>query len=179
VNYVDYNHVLDTSAAINGDVITSHTLVGYYSSKFPLKNGNCFSMRCNDGNVYRIVNFCYENLIEVTNRGVTLPIKVLPLNGRVAIICDSRIANDWYQDRFCECCCPESLLPIQQRLRIQLEIDCGARENFEKDNGDGTKYVMTHRTPAKLVDLRTALEKEGDEAAQTERWQKAGIIVIE
>jgi hypothetical protein len=107
VNYVDYNHVLDTSAAINGDVITSHTLVGYYSSKFPLKNGNCFSMRCNDGNVYRIVNFCYENLIEVTNRGVTLPIKVLPLNGRVAIICDSRIANDWYQDRFCECCCPQ------------------------------------------------------------------------
>lgn len=60
-----------------------------------------------------------------------------------------------------------------------MEIDCGARENFEKDNGDGTKYVMTRRTPAKLVDLRTALEKEGDEAAQTESWQKAGIIVIE
>lgn len=179
MNYLDYNNPVDTSTAINGDTIMSRTLVGHCGSKFPRKHGNCFSMQCSDGNVYNIVNFVYENLVEAIARGVTLPVKVLPLNNRVAIICDSRIENSWYQDRFCECRCPESLLPLPQRLRIQLEINCGARENIEKDNGDGTKYIITRTTPSKLVDLRTAEEKEADDAERKARIEKMNFFVVE
>ena len=41
------------------------TCLGFFEKKFPRTSGNCFSVKCDDGQYYRIVNFCYENLKEL------------------------------------------------------------------------------------------------------------------
>ena len=53
---------------VNGLHVTSTTLVGYSKGKYPLKHGNCFSMKADDGHEYRIVNFVHENLEEAIRR---------------------------------------------------------------------------------------------------------------
>lgn len=175
MNYIDHNHVVDMQNVVMGEYVTTRTLVGAYSEKYPYKHGNCFSMKCDNGHSYRIVNFVYENLTEAIKRGVELPVRVLPLNDSVAVICDARIPENWYQPTFCRVCCPESLLPLPQRLIIQQELDCGARVNRECDRSDGGgTYIITERDSSKLPDLRTQAEKD----AETERLRKAGFILV-
>lgn len=175
MNYINYDNVVDMQNVVMGEYITTRTLVGAYSKKYPYKHGNCFSMKCDNGQSYRIVNFVYENLTEAINRGIELPVRVLPLNDSVAVICDTRIPNNWYRRDFCTTCCPESLLPLPQRLGIQLELDCGARVNRVCDRSDGGgTYVIVKCDSSKLPDIRTQAEKD----EETERLRKAGFILV-
>ncbi len=107
--------------------IAEHTLLCVMSCSFPLPFGNCFSVLCSDGSQYRIVNFVLENLYEAVRRGVSWPIKVKPISEHCAVIHDERIPHSWYQDHWCEVCCPERLLPVQQRLAHDRDEACGAR----------------------------------------------------
>jgi hypothetical protein len=102
----------------NAECVTCVTLVGYPGIP-PLKRGNCFAVRTKEGARYHIVNFCHENWAAMLERNlITLPIKVLPLNENIAVVCDERIPDNWYSKKFCEVCCPEIFLPLDQRLRI-------------------------------------------------------------
>ena len=89
--------------------------------------GNCFSVQTDDKLEYRIVNFAYENLVELLRRGLLWPIKIQTLTDHHAVIYDKRIPNEWYAKEFCTVCCPEQLLPMPQRLLHELEILRGER----------------------------------------------------
>ena len=113
--------------------ITEHTLVGIPSKDFPIEGygGNCFSVKAEDGSLFRIANFGLENLKEAERRGVKWPIEIKPLSDRIAVIHDSRIPDNWYSDSFCEICCPRDLLPLPQLLRYERQIDRGERVEVE------------------------------------------------
>lgn len=97
--------------------VTSQTLVGIGSSEFPLRHGNCFSMVCDDGSEYRIVNFYVENLKELEKGGVIEDgVMIMPISGRHAIIMDERIPNNWYSGEYCTTCTPFDLLPDTQKM---------------------------------------------------------------
>ena len=119
---------------LKATAVTSHTLVGVWGDP-PLSHGNCFSMTAEDGNEYDIVNFVYENLEALQAAGLTWPVDIRVLAGRIAVVHDRRIPHDWYQVRFCEVCCPKALLPLPQTLRHEREVMQGVREEH---NG----YVM-------------------------------------
>lgn len=107
--------------------ITEQTLIGVYG-KPPHDRGNCFSVRTECGQHFKIVNFVHENLVEQTSSmGLDWPVQIGVLSDRIAVIHDHRIPNDWYPDRFCEACCPKDLLTITQRLRIERDIASGRR----------------------------------------------------
>jgi hypothetical protein len=106
--------------------ILHSTLIGSFGS-FPRDTGNCFAVMANDGNGYKIVNFNYENLKELTKRGVSFPFEIKALSDRVAVIHDARIPDQWYSRRFCEVCCPDSLLPLPQRLTHERQEMQGVR----------------------------------------------------
>jgi hypothetical protein len=40
--------------------ITSVTLVGFIKNEFPMSRGNCFGVRTEEGEEYKIINFNYE-----------------------------------------------------------------------------------------------------------------------
>ena len=111
--------------------VAGHTLLGV-SGSFPLDYGNCFTVHASDGETYKIVNFVLENLEKLSELGVGFPFKMRIIRGRVAVINDERIPDDWYQGKFCETCCPVDLLPITQQLRRERHIACGA---IEEHNG--------------------------------------------
>lgn len=103
---------------INAVSITSQTLVGV-SGTPPFKRGNCFSVLAEGGEKeYRVVNFCLENLEALMWKGLSWPIKILPISEQITIIHDKRIGDQWYMDRFCEVCCPEELLPLLQQAKL-------------------------------------------------------------
>ena len=116
--------------------ITDHTLIGAIGPR-PSQHGNCFSVKCDDGKCYRILNFNLENHEALLEQGLTWPIECEALSGRSAVIMDGRIGERWYDDRYCEICCPSDLLPITQKQRHKREIARGARQE-----GDG--YVSYH-----------------------------------
>lgn len=116
--------------------ITEHTLVGA-SGPRPSHMGNCFSVKCDDGKYYRILNFNLENLEALLEKGLTWPIECEALSGRSAVFMDGRIGERWYDDRYCEVCTPDSLLPITQKQRHKREIARGARV-------EGNGYVSYH-----------------------------------
>jgi hypothetical protein len=107
--------------------VLSHTLVGGINKTFPVKTGNCFSVEASDGKKYDIVNFYYENYQEVNRLGLKNQIKIRSLSERAAIILDERIPDRWYNNYYCEVCCPESLLPHPQRMRHQRQEARGER----------------------------------------------------
>jgi hypothetical protein len=104
--------------------ITSRTMIGTWGDP-PWTRGNCFRVMADDGNVYRIVNFIYENLHELEKAGLNWPIGIRVLSGRVAVIHDRRIPANWYSSSFCEVCCPKDLLPLPQVLRHEREAQEG------------------------------------------------------
>jgi len=96
--------------------VTSVTLVGFIG-EFPMKRGNCFSVRTNDNEDYRIVNFNHENLEELIRLEILkFPIQISLISKHHAVIADGRIPNEWYSARFCETCTPKDLLPLPQQL---------------------------------------------------------------
>ena len=107
---------------------TSQTLVGYSKGKFPQKSGNCFSVRTDQGNEYRIVNFNVENWDEMIRMGLELPIVIGVLDEGTAIIQDDRIPDEWYDDQYCSVCCAEKHWPINQKLAKERQVSRGEVE---------------------------------------------------
>lgn len=101
---------------VEGIEIGCQTLVGSWGD-FPRSRGNCFDMKTTNGSYYRIVNFNVENLEELKKRGLEFPVKLLPLSEHVAIVCDERISDKWYDKDYCTVCCPNDLLSHHQRAR--------------------------------------------------------------
>ncbi len=120
--------------------VTSTTLIGSFGD-FPRSVGNCFSLKTDIDKDYRIVNFNAENLDELLKRGLTWPVKILPMNERIAIICDARISDKWYDERYCSICCPDSLLPHPQLASQLREIDRGDRVEKEVEY-EGKKMTI-------------------------------------
>lgn len=112
---------------LKAEYVTSVTLVGICIDNYPVSSGNCFSVHTKSGD-YRIVNFSHENLEEIIRRGINFPMTILTISNRVALIHDERIPNNWYDMRYCEVCCPEQLLPIQQQLTHDREEKQGVRK---------------------------------------------------
>jgi hypothetical protein len=84
-----------------------------------------------DGQEYRIVNFGYENMQELQRRGLTWPVTCKVIGGRTAVINDARIGDRWYDNRYCEVCCPQDLLPPQQLLQHERAIERGDRKEHD------------------------------------------------
>ena len=124
--------------------VSGSTLLGVNTNSFPVQSGNCFSVYT-EGSRYRIVNFSLENWNEMIKKYIKLPIKILTLNEDYAIIHDERIPHKWYDDYWCEICCPHEFLPITQKFRLEREEWSGYREVF-----DG--YVSI--TPSKRVEFK-------------------------
>ncbi len=94
----------------------------------PHKRGNCFSVITDNGGErkeYRIVNFNFENLEALLSKGLTWPIRIMLKSPTVAIIYDTRIPYNWYQEQYCTTCCPHNLLPEPQQVQNILEMECG------------------------------------------------------
>jgi hypothetical protein len=117
------------------------TLVGYFGP-FPRAHGNCFDAVADNGKAYRIVNFGHENLKELLRRGLKYPVKIRVLvdgKRRRAIIHDERIGDAWYSEQWCDGCCPDEFLPIQQRLVHERQEARGERVV--------TKDFIEHKLP--------------------------------
>jgi len=112
-------------------VVTSHTLV-CPDDEIPHYRGNCFSIKTADEQHFRVVNFNYENLEELQAAGLKFPIQCRKLGEGTAIFHDPRIGERWYSRRYCEVCCPESLLPIPQIQSHERDVMRGVRK---KGNG--------------------------------------------
>ncbi len=102
----------------------------------PQSSGNCFSLEGKNKNgrwSLRIVNFYVENLRYVLTHGITWPIKVMRLSERVAIVHDERIPEEWYNQRYCETCCPEDFLPCSQVMARRRQEARGERTIIKGD----------------------------------------------
>jgi len=146
--------------------ITTVTLIGVDTSKYPVNGGNCFSVTGTDNKNYRIVNFSYENMQEVIERGLKLPVKILPLSEKVAIVIDERIPDRWFDTRYCEVCCPEYLLPHQQVMAHRRQEARG--ERTIRNTGE---FQIISIDPTKKVKYLPGEEKEKKE--DEERRKKA------
>jgi len=172
--------------------ITEQTCVGVLCDKYPLNNGNCFSVKTDENKHYRIVNFYCENLKELIKRGLIWPILISPLNENTAIIYDMRIPDSWYNSTYCETCCPEIFLPINQQLTHRRQEERGERRiikndpNFEdiKFKGKNTlekgvvyapdipeiNLALVHIDMTKQPDFRTEKEKK-EQAERLSKWK--------
>lgn len=129
---------------VNGVEVISSTLLGVNKSKFPVRHGNCFSMRADNGHSYIIVNFYLENLEEgIRREKMTLPVRLYilsdPYKSGVAIIFDPKIPTSWYSDQFCETCTPVEYLPFPQRVSHALKLESGTIT--EHKYGDRTMII--------------------------------------
>ena len=139
----------------------STTLLGVNTTKFPVRHGNCFSMKTEDGVYYRIVNFYYENLKEgIRREKLTLPVRMYilgdPEKSRIAIIYDPRIPPSWYSDHFCETCTPVQFLPFPQRLSRELNLESGKVTESKTEKG----MTISVTRIGDGVDWRTEEEKK-------------------
>ena len=150
-----YDHFSETTyRKLNAISVSSYTLVGVIENKFPFKGGNCFSVTGDDGQYYRIVNFVHENIEELIKLGtISFPIQILALSECIAVINDPRIEDEWYLTRFCEVCCPTSLLPLPQILKHDREEMRGDRETTISKDGS-IIYVRRCVRPQKDFKLK-------------------------
>jgi hypothetical protein len=112
------------------------TLIGCPTSTFPTRHGNCFEVKVEE-KMYdlKIVNFYFENLKHLLDNGLTFPILVQPVSSSHAIIDDDRIPEEFYETRYCECCCPERLWPEPQRKARERLISSGKLKITDLGNG--------------------------------------------
>lgn len=116
----------------NAVLLTIQTLIGP-SQGFPVKRGNCFSVKTDEEKRYQIVNFNAENWEEMLRRGLELPVKILPISEHHAVIHDKRIPDDWYDSDYCEICCPQTLLPENQKLSYNRREARGEIRQIKRD----------------------------------------------
>jgi hypothetical protein len=142
--------------------VTTVTLVGFIKNGFPMKRGNCFSMRTDNDEHYKIVNFNYENFEELLERNVIeFPVTIGVIKGNTAVMLDNRIPDEWYSDKFCTTCTPMDLLPLPQRIKQLLDIDRGVREEREIEI-NGKKLIMTSvKVNSQIKPLRDDGRTEG------------------
>lgn len=116
--------------------VTEQTLLGF---------NNCFSLCDENGNSYRVVNFYLETLEHLIKHGLTWPIKVSKLDekSRAVVVNDERIPDRFYRSGFCETCCPERLLPVQQKL---IHGRQEARGDRKITKGDKFSIITTRPT---------------------------------
>jgi len=140
---------LDGGVIFEAQSIGMQTLLGIdQKAPRPSDHGNCFGVFVNENVTaeqivnnsvieYKIVNFNVENLNALIAQGLTWPIRCMALGPRTAIIHDPRIGERWYSKRYCETCCPVSLLPITQKQARERDILRGViveHERFEQIN---------------------------------------------
>lgn len=133
--------------------ISSTTLLGVMSLKFPLAHGNCCSVTTPEGDV-SIVNFVAENLQELRgNRGLPFPVRVEMLAPGIGVIQDPRIHDSWYAQRFCETCCPDELLPLPQQLANRRRELRGTRTAHRDADGRirGISETLSHAADDALI----------------------------
>jgi hypothetical protein len=118
-----------------------HTLVGALGSP-PYTHGNCFSVYGDDEKEYKIVNFIYENLEHLGEKGLKWPISCLRLGERTAVIHDPRIGERWYKQTFCEVCTPYNLLPVPQILVHKRDILRERRIEHDNNGFRSVTYMM-------------------------------------
>jgi hypothetical protein len=119
------------------------TLVGYLGGEFPRSRGNCFSVECENGQIYWILNFNHENLEKLLeDKVLEWPIMIHELEPGSGVIADPRIPDEWFDTKFCNSCTPRHLLPYPQKLKIEMEILRGKRTEKEVEI-DGKKHIMT------------------------------------
>jgi hypothetical protein len=114
------NILPEISAYVDGVSVAGSTMLG---------SNNCFSLRGTQGLVYRVLNFKLENLDRAMHAaGIDFPIKLgVYGRGTLALVMDPRLDQRFYEEHLCEVCCPREMLPLTQRLRVQLEIERGKR----------------------------------------------------
>ena len=140
------------------------TCVGYFGTDYPWSSGNCFDL---DG--HRILNFNYENFIELQSRTViSWPVDIMIIENGLALIHDSRILHEWYSQNFCITCCPIRLLPAPQRLKQLREIDSGVREEKEIVMGGGKKTTMVTYHAQLAREMAKLQEKDDDNCGKDE-----------
>jgi len=132
------------------------TLLGVIETKYPMKHGNCFDLENKDkSQSIKIVNFKLENLnYLLRNNIVSYPLEVKKLSKRYGILVDKRIPKDFFDESYCEICCPRHLLLEHQQKRIQAELDSGKRTEKTIMGDDGDMLVITtikHDTPSVIV----------------------------
>jgi hypothetical protein len=104
--------------------IHSQSCVGILQKhmKYPLHYGNYFYLETEDGNAYEIVNFWAEDLIHlIDNKIVDFPLNIKILEGRFAVLYDSKIPEDFYSDTSYRA--PEKYWSVTKRVNKQLKID--------------------------------------------------------
>jgi hypothetical protein len=160
---------MENLSIINATAVTSQTLVGHFFDEeqglYP--SGNCFSMKDENGDTYKILNFGIENLDLLLEMGILeFPVKIHPLSERHAVILDERIPNRFYWSSLCSSCTPIELLPIPQRIKHELRFKRGHSRNVEgvvmtntgeingiDINGDDYSKVKTEKIDQGLVEV--------------------------
>lgn len=123
-----------------GHSIEWQTCIGS-SGPYPRDRGNCFSL-----SGFKIVNFKLENLKELINLGLKLPVKLkilseaTPRKEGIAVIHDERIHPSWFRNNFCEICCPFEFLPLPQKLAKERAERNGSQTSFGEGLYLGIKY---------------------------------------
>lgn len=131
-------HTLSPENLKDATRLLGHTLVGVNTNNMPVSSGNCFSVKTKDDTGdeyegYRIVNFVWENMeCLLLHKVVNWPIRIAILRGRIAIIHDDRIPDNWYQGEYCEVCCPDDLLPFPQIAAHKRQESRGERVVHER-----------------------------------------------
>ena len=134
---------------VNALHVNGSTLINP-DDKLPHQRGNCFNVSASDGKQYDIVNFNYENLEYLLSHGINWPIKMVILSERKGIIQDERIPDEWYDDKYCEVCCPRSLLPFQQIARHKRQEARG-----ERVITDTSIIIDSSKRPKIIIDEKT------------------------
>lgn len=152
---------LDKFKFKNATSITSTTLVGTMGKKFPLANGNCFSVECDDKTEYRIVNFVLENLEQLIKiKQLQWPVLILPISERQAVIVDERIPEDWFSNDYCEVCCPFNLLPHNQQMRYVRKLVRKDIEEFESEDKKSIYTVQKFKPVERKLDPKWTIKVE-------------------
>lgn len=128
----------EDSEALSFGMVSS---VGFHTTSFPASRGNYFYVIVGDenpaylggtGQEYEIVNMWYENLKHLIDKSeVSFPIKIKLLNGRHAIIVDSRVNPKF----LCEITyrAPMEFWSLTALIKRQMEIDSGVLKVIEGD----------------------------------------------
>lgn len=123
--------------------------VGILNPTFPVDYGNYFDLKV-EGKYLKVVNFWYENLFQVIQKGLTFPIKVR-VDGDYCFIADERIPRDYYNKETLTTCCPDRFKTVHQHLQDLIDEDCNVI--VKKDN-----LIMVNRNARPEIKMNEPAE---------------------